>query len=692
MTKIDTSSYAVTDDFFGAPYIDIDEERDDPLPHRYVHGGFETTTTRFAIWFPPAQQWGGRMYQPLEGANAGHEDVFASPIGADIGGLEMTLTRLGGYMIESNMGHVGDVLDPKAGEDPTIYGWRAAAESGRFSKFVAEQVLGAQPHHSYVWGGSGGARRSPLCLAYAPDVWDAALPFMGDAQDGEYGDWGRLRGAAQHFCAMFNVQRVLGDKIFEVVDAVAPGGSGNPYANLDTHQREELATLYRLGYPRGDEAIIAQPTGTIWLWSSMAERIQRQHPEYWEAFWTQPGHVGFDQPHLVEGDLIDTRATVVRTLLANDFLEDPAFAGAEFDLIRRMSSLFAAMHNMWDTPMAIEVDTDLTGYIQGTGVQMVTGASAGRQLYCTKGVRNILLCDGEGEASNQRFTGVLRGDEVHVDNHAFLAFCYFYRHHVMDTPQWNFLRVDGLPIYPQYEQPVMSPFMATVHTGRFEGKMLWVHHTHDASLWPPEGTGMKRNVERERGTEEAKQYFCLRWAENAEHAPVQIVLPAPGRAANTWLINYQPHIEQSLVDLAAWVEQGVRPAETNFDYADGKITLPRTAADRGGIQPVVRVEANGASRAEVRAGEDVTLQVHAEVPAGAGTLIGVKWDFDGSGTYPFVDKVDGTDSVLDLTTTYSWGRPGTYFATALVESHRQGDVNADSRRIPNLASARVVVT
>jgi diacylglycerol O-acyltransferase / wax synthase len=36
-----------------------------------------------------------------------------------------------------------------------------------------------------VFGGSGGARRSPLCLAYAPDVWDAAMPFMSDDVDGD---------------------------------------------------------------------------------------------------------------------------------------------------------------------------------------------------------------------------------------------------------------------------------------------------------------------------------------------------------------------------------------------------------------------------------------------------------------------------------------------------------------------------
>jgi len=33
------------------PYIDVDEWRDKPVRHRYVHGGFKGTTARFAFYF-----------------------------------------------------------------------------------------------------------------------------------------------------------------------------------------------------------------------------------------------------------------------------------------------------------------------------------------------------------------------------------------------------------------------------------------------------------------------------------------------------------------------------------------------------------------------------------------------------------------------------------------------------------------
>src|SRR3546814_1644913 len=65
-----------------------------------------------------------------------------------------------------------------------------------------------------------------------------------------------------------------------------------------------------------------------------------------------------------------------------------------------------------------------------------------------------------------------------------------------------------------------------------------------------------------------------------------MMVPAqPNRSAANWLITFQGIIEQSLQDLIDWVEEGKVPAGTNFAFSDGKINLPPTAAERGGIQP-----------------------------------------------------------------------------------------------------------
>ena len=116
MTIIDVSRYVPTDAFFGAPYVDEDTELDTPVPHRVVHGGFEGTATRFRFHFPH-QGYEGRMFNPLSGGNGGTEDFFTTPLGEAIGGLS-TCVRLGGYMVQSNQGHIGDELDPKGERTP----------------------------------------------------------------------------------------------------------------------------------------------------------------------------------------------------------------------------------------------------------------------------------------------------------------------------------------------------------------------------------------------------------------------------------------------------------------------------------------------------------------------------------------------------------------------------------------------
>ncbi|MFA7555734.1 MAG: hypothetical protein WCY88_15930 [Spongiibacteraceae bacterium] len=682
--------YQVTDSYFGQPYIDRDEWRQEPIPHRNIHGGFADCDTRFNFYFPAQEGYQNRMFQPIEGAHAGHEDAFIGLQGQIIGGLPL-IARLGGFMVESNSGHIGDDIDPRAGEDPTLYGHRASVESARLSKFVAAQIYGAMPAYSYVWGGSGGGRRSPLCFENGQDVYQGAMPFMGGGTIDKLGSTDRIRTEQPvHFGCMFNVQRVLGDKISSVIDAMQPGGSGNPFEDLNTHQREELNNLYRLGYPRGDEYMIANPMGQIWLWTSIADMLQQEDAEFFNNFWTKPGYVGFDHPNLVNNDLIDIELSVTKVITASELLQSPSYAGPEYAKAKPMAMLMASKAP--DFPIAIEVKGLPAGYLLGTGVKVTSGKAKGRQLYCMNFAADVMFCDGHGEANLQRFTGVEAGDKVHIDNHAFLAFCYSYRHHISDDPSNDFLRIDGAPLYPQHGLPLQSSLMGVAYSGDYNhGKLMWVHHTHDASLWPPQGLIYKRGVEQAQGKEKAAENFCLRWTDNAEHVPPMFAPPSATRANNTWLIDYGPVIEQCLADLCDWVENGNYPAPTQFSFEDGRVTLPASASERGGIQPVVSIAANGSLRAEISAGETVSLTMQAEVPPNAGTIIDVEWDFDGMGKFPEHGEVDGTQTNVSLSTQHRYDKAGTYFATARVTSHRQGDINATCRRVTNLASARIVV-
>ena len=44
-----------TDPIYDKPFVDIDEWRDQPVRHRYVHGGFEGADLRFSFYFPPPE-------------------------------------------------------------------------------------------------------------------------------------------------------------------------------------------------------------------------------------------------------------------------------------------------------------------------------------------------------------------------------------------------------------------------------------------------------------------------------------------------------------------------------------------------------------------------------------------------------------------------------------------------------------
>ena len=244
----------------------------------------------------------------------------------------------------------------------------------RFSKYLAEQVYGSAPHHSYVWGGSGGGRRSPLVLENAPDVFDGALPFMGGGDVRPFPATERIKGAqVMSFACMFNVQRMLrhGDTMEKIIDAMQPGGSGDPFEGLDSHVREELASLYRQGFPRGDEFMIATPMGQIWLWSSIADLLVEQDPSYFEDFWTKPGYIGHDLPSAVEDDVIDVVTTVSRVITVQDLLTDPAFDAPEYMLMKTMAGIMAGQGSM-DMAYAVEVKGLPDGYRLGAGLQLKT--------------------------------------------------------------------------------------------------------------------------------------------------------------------------------------------------------------------------------------------------------------------------------------------------------------------------------
>src|SRR3546814_20684270 len=83
---------------------------------------------------------------------------------------------------------------------------------------------------------------------------------------------------------MFNVQRLLGDRIGAVVDAMQPGGSGDQFSTPSLHERQELCNLYRLGFPRGGDLMLSQTFGQICLWTSHADSLAQANDNLYPPY------------------------------------------------------------------------------------------------------------------------------------------------------------------------------------------------------------------------------------------------------------------------------------------------------------------------------------------------------------------------------------------------------------------------
>ena len=131
------ATWASDDAAFAEPYVDIDEWREIPGPHRYVHGGFADNETRFSIYLPPPGTYRGRFFQhvtPVPDSEhlaqglRGEEDKIGFAIAS------------GGYFLETNGG--GASGQPGSSVDPTIAAYRANAACARYSRAIAAVMYG----------------------------------------------------------------------------------------------------------------------------------------------------------------------------------------------------------------------------------------------------------------------------------------------------------------------------------------------------------------------------------------------------------------------------------------------------------------------------------------------------------------------------------------------------------------------
>jgi hypothetical protein len=666
------------DPLFNQPYIDKDEWRDTPVRHRYVHGGFKGTDTRFSFYFPDKAQYRGHFFQYItpvpdsetlsQGAK-GEEDKIGFSIAS------------GAYFIETNGGGSSATAGPAFHADPTIAAYRANAAAAQYSRVLAMEMYGPKRPYGYAFGGSGGAYRTIGGIENTKGVWDGAVPFV----------MGSPMAAPNVFAVRMHAMRLLWDKFPEIVDALEPGGSGDPYAGLNVEQRQALAEVTRMGFP--PLSWFGYKTMGVHAFSAIYQGMVMADPGYFKDFWTKPGYLGFDAPQ----SLTKARLQFPTTVKAVITPESAARMGVDVKRIPGQGRGTADL--AWQAvggagtqrPIAFQLgSTPPNVDFLGGDLIIKSGAAAGKTVDLREITGDKVML---GVTDAKTLALVKPGDQVEIDNSNFLAAQTYHRHQVPgpEFHVWDQFRDSyGKPIYPQ--RPVqLGPMFTmgaagTVPTGKFEGKVIVLESLWDREAFPWQADWYRARVTENLGNRTDDNYR-LWYTDHALHAD------SAKQEDGGHTISYLGALQQALRDLSDWVEKGIVPPQTTgYRVVDGQVIVPASAGERKGIQPVVALTVNGAKRADVGVGKPVTLTASVQVPPGTGRVVAADWDLDGSGDFATPGQlVMSKDGSATVTLTQGYAKPGTYFPVLRAASQRQGDGATPFARIYNLDRVRVVV-
>lgn len=675
MKEISAGAFLVADELFAKPYIDAQEWRDIPVRHFYVHGGFEGTDTRFSYYFPPLDQYDGRFFQHV--TPVPDSEILAQKLPAGKFNKIGFSIASGAYFVETNGGGSIDLTKgSQALPDSTITAYRANAAAAQFSRHVAQQFYDIKDRpYGYIYGGSGGAFRTIGGLESTSGVWDGGVPYVN----------GSTMAIPNMFTVRMQALRILRDKFPQIVDALEPGGSGDPYAGLTDYEASVLREAEKMGFPM--KSWFGYRTMGLHGFAALYGGVSMADPSYFNDFWTKPGYLGHDRPDLFVEDRLQHESQIAELVTA----AEAARLGLDSNPFRE------ANRGGVDTAFILAPGTDgsrVVGlrlaksppktYFLGGELIPDSGDINGARLFLSRIVGDVVMF---GVVNPEQVSQLQVGDTVKIDNSNFLAMESYHRHQVPESgfPVWDQFRdVNGKPLYPQ--RPfLLGPLFVqstagTRLTGKYDGKAILV-----ASLWDREAMPWQADWYRRRA-EAAGSDIRLYYTDHAAHGD------EADSEQESHLVSYQGELQQALRVLAAWVEDGTVPPEsTSYRIEDGQVLIPDTAAERHGLQPVVSLTTNGSDRADVEVGEAVRFEGNIAAPKDGGTIVSAGWDFTGDGVYVPVESLIPGRTSAKVSATRIFEKPGTYFI-GLRGTAQPGEAQGTHyAELTNLDRVRVVV-
>lgn len=645
----------------GHPFIDVDEWRDAPVRHRYVHGGFRDSPLRFSFYLPPVEAYGGRFFQHVTPVPQSEHLAQTATGEEDRIGFAVTS---GAYFVETNGG--GPAAPPPQ-RDAAFGAYRANAAAAVFSREVARDMYGDHRPFGYAYGGSGGAYRTIGAAENTQGIWDGFVPYVP----------GSPMALPNVFSVRLHAQRVLREHLDDVVDAVDAGGSGDSSAGLPQEQQQALAEVTRLGFP--PRSWFGHRTMGAHAFSAVLPALRAIDPTFFDEFWTVPGYLGADPGASVHADRLRHRTTVAAVVVAGGGQEGMPSGGVDESW----------QHTGGGGPAEVRLASPVP---RGTGLAelvVLSGAARGARLVLRQVSDDRAVLDQGNDAAVLAALAV--GDAVEVDTSDVLAAQTYHRHQVPPAGGYpvfdQFRAADGTPSLPQ--RPVLvgpvltAATVGSLPTGRFDGRMIVVACLLDREAFPWQADWYRRRAAEQLG-DGLDGRFRLWYVDNALHGD------AERQEHPTRTVSYIGALHHALRDLAAWVEDDVAPpGTTRYDVEDGQVVVADAAEDRGGVQPVVDLTVDGGPRADVPVGAEVMLRVTVDVPPGVGRLVALDWDLAGDGSFSSADVVEPA-SRLVRERRHVVRAPGTTFVTVRATAQREGDAATPFARVSNLARVRLV--
>lgn len=663
------------DPYFANPCIDVEEWRDKPVRHLYVHGGFQGTEeggtqVRFSFYFPEKEKYEGRFYQYVSPAP---EDEHASEgLTGEDDKISFALTH-GAYYVVTNQG--GFTLT----DGPRLY--KSSANGAVFGRKTAQRVYGYEHRpYGYIFGGSGGSFKTMSCMEMTKGVWDGGVPYV----------LANPMATPNVFCPRVRAMRLLGEEgLKKIVDAMEPGGSGDIYEGLNPDQKEALQEATKMGFPkRGWFCWPFMGDGALMVLAPMLYQI---YPRYFTDFWAKPGFAGSDPNSSEVRDRVQFVTTVEELIYKEKKKEDDVYNSVNNSWLNMLTG------NNETPAIRLSEIPSADACLYHSRIRVVSGQAKGKECPIDKIEGDILtvssVCDGSN--GTDLLKGLAAGDRIMIDNSDYLAMQTLQRHQVPDESYqvYNQYRDEkGSPVYPQL--PILiAPIIAqngggSIPNGRINGKVIAICSILDESALAWHGDWYRRAVSQAKEGDE-ENWFRLYYNDNCIHDDRAGYLDDGQHQ-----VDYLGILHQALLDMADWCEKGIAPPPTtNYRINDGQVEVPESASQRGGLQPVVNALANGEKSIRVKAGETVVFTGKIEVPPMAGKVRAAFWDYektdDFSGCVELMKEENGR--VAYVRTTHAFEEPGTYFPVLKAQSSRDGKQDDIFVQCRNLDRVRVVV-